>query len=223
MPGQIASRTFRKAASASFENANQLYEEAQLLADNGYMSRAAALAVIGLEEFAKAVAYAVAAIFPDKSQGIRSRLLKHEVKHCIADTFEGAQIVTDDWPLIAFQETGYWPAPEEVLKGIFVELANVGLSGLVPKSSDAKAHRNKMKSENKEFIPTPFIKDAAFYVDISETGEVLLPRRVDLFAESEISGLKWFLDHARPLLEILSDDSKWNKFAEYVRVSATKP
>jgi hypothetical protein len=50
------------------------------------MSRAAALAVIGLEEFAKAVAYAVVAIFPEKSQGIRTRLLKHEIKHWIADT-----------------------------------------------------------------------------------------------------------------------------------------
>ena len=210
--------TFRMAAAASLANANDLCVEAKLLAENDHMSRAAALAVLGLEEFAKAVAYAVAAIFPENSQGIRTRLLKHEVKHWIADTFEGAQIVTDEWPLIIFQETGLWPPAQEVLRNIFVELARHGLDNLVPDLSIAKDHRKKMKSENKEYIWTPSIKDAAFYVDISENGEVLSPNRVDRFANAEISGLTWYLDHVHPLSEILPDQERWIRFAEDVRV-----
>ena len=109
----ISAKTFRMAAVAALTNANELCAEAKLLAENEHNSRAAALAVIGLEEFAKAVAYALAAIYPEQSSEIRQRLLNHDVKHWIADTFEGAQIVTEEWPLILFQETGSWPPPEE--------------------------------------------------------------------------------------------------------------
>jgi len=193
--------------------------EAKLLADHGHMSRAAALAVIGLEEFAKAVAYAVAAIFPEKSQGIRDRLIKHDVKHWVANVFEGAQIVTDDWPLIAFQESGYWPSAKEVLSEIFVALVRSGLDGLIPNRQKAKAHRQMMKSENRQFIPTPYVKDAAFCVDI-ENGEVLSPSRVNRFAASEIAGLSWYLKYARPLLDLLSDDGRWKNFTEEIRVRA---
>ncbi len=205
------------AASASFANANELYEEAKLLADHGHMPRAAALAVIGLEEFAKAVAYAVASVFPEKSQRIRDRLTKHDVKHCVANAFEGAQIVTDDWPLIAFQESGFWPRDKEVLGEIFVELMREGLDGLIPNKRKAKAHREMMKSENRQYITTPYVKDAAFYVDI-ENGEVLLPSRVSRFAGSEIAGLSWYLNHGRPMQELLSDDDRWKNFAREVRV-----
>jgi AbiV family abortive infection protein len=86
----ITSEIFRMAAGAALANADELCTEAQLLAEHQHNSRAAALAVIGLEEFAKAVAYVLAAIFHEQSDRIRQRLLNHDVKHWIADTFDCA-------------------------------------------------------------------------------------------------------------------------------------
>jgi hypothetical protein len=67
---------------------------------------------------------------------------------------EGAQIVTDEWPLIVFQETGSWLPVEEVLRNIFVELARHGLENLVPDLSVTRNHKRKMKSDNAEYIST---------------------------------------------------------------------
>jgi hypothetical protein len=207
------------AAAAAFANAKELCAEAKLLVENDHRSRATALAVIGLEEFAKGVAYAVAAVFPEQDNGIRKLLRQHEVKHWIADTFEGAQIVvTDEWPLVVFQETGSWPPAEEVLRNIFVELSKRGLGDLIPSQADAEKYRKKMKLENKEHIWTQDIKNAALYVDISGNGEVLLPDRVERYTNSEINGLARYLGDIRLLVDILSDDKKWTRFAEDVRV-----
>lgn len=172
-----SSNTFRKAAVAALANAHELYAEAKLLAENNHTSRAAALAVIGVGEFAKSVAYTLAAIFPEQSDGIRSRLIQHDVKHWVANIFEGAQIVTDDWPLIVFQETWMRPSSREVLTEIFVELARNGLSGVVPNIQQTKEHRKKSKFENDQYISTPYVKDAAFHVDIPSTGQVLSPTK----------------------------------------------
>lgn len=212
-----SSKTFREAAAAALANGHGLYAEAKLLAENNHSSRAAALAVIGVEEFAKSVAYTLSAIFPEQSDGIRNRLIQHDVKHWVADVFEGAQIVTDDLPFIVFQETGMWPSSREVLTNIFVELSRNGLSGVVPNVQQAKEHRKKSKFENDQYIATPFIKDAAFYVDISSTGEVLSPSRVERFANAEIGGLEWYLDHSRTLQEVLLDGQIWERFSNEVR------
>jgi len=211
-----SSKTFREAAVAALANAHELCEEAKLLAENDYTSRAAALAVIGVEEFAKSVVYTLAAIFPEQSQGIKSWLRQHDIKHWVANTFEGAQIVTDEWPLIVFQETGMRPSSREVLTELFVELARNGLSGVVPNIQQAREHREKSKFDNDQYISTPYVKDAAFYVDISSTGQVLSPSRVDRFANSEIAGLEWYLDHSCSLREVLSDDERWEQFSEGV-------
>lgn len=82
-------------AAAALTNANELSAEAKLLAENGHNSRAAALAVIGLEEFAKAVACTVAAIFPEQSNDLWSRLSDHNVKQWIAEIFEGVEDLMD--------------------------------------------------------------------------------------------------------------------------------
>jgi hypothetical protein len=131
--------------------------------------------------------------------------------------FEGAEIMTDEWPLIVFQETGMWPSSEERLIDIFVELSRDGVTGVVPNDQQAKEHHKRIKSEPEEYLSTPFIKDAAFYVDISSTGEVLSPNRVDRFANREIAGLEWYLGYSRSLQEALSDDQKWERFSAGVR------
>ena len=212
-----SSKIFRAAAVAALANAHELYAEAKLLAEEDHSSRAAALAVIGVEEFAKSGVYTLAAIFPEQSDGIRNRLIRHDVKHWVANVFEGAQIVTDDWPLIIFQETGIWPSSQQVLTDIFVELSRNGLSGVVPNDQQAKEHSKKSKFETDQYIATPFIKNAAFYVDISPTGEVLSPGRVEKFTTAEIGGLEWYLDHSSILREVLSDDPVWERFSDEVR------
>jgi hypothetical protein len=134
----------------------------------------------------------------------------------VADVFEGAQIVTDEWPLIVFQETGMWLSSQQVLTDIFVELSKNGLSGVVPNDQQAQEHNKKSKSEKDQYIATPFIKNAALYVDISPTGEVLSPGMVERFINAEIGGLEWYLDHSS-LREALSDDPVWERFSDGVR------
>ncbi len=217
MPLMPSSKTFREAAVAALANADELYAEAKVFAENNHSSRAAALAVIGVEEFAKSVAYTLSAIFPEQSDGIRSRLIRHDVKHWVANKFEGAQIVTDDLPLIVSQATGMWPSSREVLADIFVELSRNGLSEVVPDAQQAKEHRKKNEPEDGEYITTPFVKDAAFYVAILSSGEVLSPNRVERFANAEIGGLEWYLDDSRALQEVLQDDQIWGRFSDGVR------
>ena len=84
---------------------------------------------------------------------------------------------------------------------------------MVPDDRQAREHRKSMKSEHEDYISTPYVKDAAFYVDISPAGEVLSPSRVDRFAGVEIAGLEWYLDQARSLKTVLSDDQKWKWFS----------
>lgn len=74
----------------------------------------------------------------------------------------------------------------------------------------------KVKVQKRASITTPFIKNAACYVDVKK-GDVLLPSRVDRYANYEIQGLTWSLEHTRPLMQILSDEKKWKPFAESVR------
>lgn len=198
------------AAAAALMNANELCAEAELLAENGHKSRAAALAVIGLEEFAKSVAYTAAAIFPEQSSGLQDRLNDHNVKHWIAAAFDGPQIVTSD---------------KESLRNTFRELLKSKWGSFVLTRVSAKEATKKSQEFlndpqlhvlTSELITTPLIKNAALYVDIEE-GKVLSPSRIDRYANYEIQGLIWCLDHTRLLLEILPDDKQWEWFAKPIR------
>ncbi len=222
-----AAKTFRLAAVAALTNANQLCAEARLLAENEHNSRAAALAVIGLEEFAKAVACTVAAIFPEKSSDLGNRLNAHNVKQWIYQTFEGIQIQVQDWLNVVPYESGAGSPiePETILLETFRTLSKSRWGSVVPtkNSADSAAKQDqkylndpRMHARPTEIMTTPFIKNVAFYVDVKK-GEVLLPNRVDRYANYEIHGLTWSLEHSSPLKQILSDDHKWEAFADAVR------
>src|SRR5574341_1683952 len=101
--------TYRKAAFECFSNAKSLHDEACLLADEGYRPRAAALATLGLEEFAKAIAYSLAALLPGKEHILanRDQLTKHEVKHLVTASAEAAEIETHDYRMVVSQEAGF--------------------------------------------------------------------------------------------------------------------
>lgn len=223
IPEMISAKTFRRAAAAALTNANELCAEAKLLAENEHSSRAAALAVIGLEEFAKAVACTVAAIFPEQSSDLWNRLNAHNVKQWIYQTFEGIE----DQINVVSDESGVHSSlePEAVLLETFRTLSKSEWGSVIPTKKSANAAARKaqdslndprMHARLPEIMTTPFIKNVAFYVDV-EKGEILQPSRVDRYANYEIHGLTWSLEHSSPLKQILSDDHKWVAFAEAVR------
>src|SRR5688572_23813665 len=86
----------RDAARACFVNALDLYEEAVLLQKAGHVARAAALAVIGLEEFGKAIVYLVAALAPDQRKGLPPRLNGHAMKHRVCSLADAAQSTCEE-------------------------------------------------------------------------------------------------------------------------------
>lgn len=215
----LSAKIFREAATAALLNAESLRHEAKILVEKGCAARAAALAVIGVEECAKAVLYTLAAIFPEQSNGVRDRLKRHDVKHLLSANFEGAEIVVSEWALISRQQTGQRLSREDRLVDIFSDLAaSKGPRNIVPAVDDAKKHLKSIKPEEEGSLSTPFIKDAAFYVDISSVGEVLKPERVNKYANSEIAGLEWDLDKLRALKEIVADDKRWEIFSGRVRL-----
>jgi hypothetical protein len=71
MPSEDA---LRRGAVASFTNAQELYEEAKLLFEQGHPPRSVALALIGAEAFAKAVVLTVAALLPKQRRRLPWRL-----------------------------------------------------------------------------------------------------------------------------------------------------
>ena len=213
--------TYRKVARAALANAQSLYEESKLLYESGRLARSAVLAVIGVEEHAKTAAYTLAAIFPDQADVLKKSLVDHNVKQVIANSFEGAQIVANESPLICYQETGTWPLPEEQLLGLFVQLARIGLKEIAPLPKAAKKYNQKAQEECEGFLTTPYIKNAGLYVDISANEEILEPTRVEKHAKSELLGLEWCIEQSEPLEHILSDDNAWKQFSDSVRSKVT--
>lgn len=223
-----SAKTFRMVAAAALMNANELCAEAKLLAENEHNSRAAALAVIGLEEYAKAVACTVAAIFPGQSNDLWNRLNDHNVKQWIVQTFDGVESeVEDGIDGISWESGVYSPLKtESILLEIFRTLSKSSWGSFIPTKNSANSAARKdqkflndpnMHARPTECITTPFIKNAALYVDLSEKGEVLSPNRIDGNTQAEIGGLAWSLRRSDPLIGILSNEEKWKWFAKHIR------
>lgn len=203
----------RKAALAALLNAQDLYDEGKFLAQADYLARAAALAVIGIEECAKAVVYVSAALFPDKSERFLEKLNRHDVKHLISAEFEGAEIVTHEWSQILSQQTGLDVSREYRLVDIISEFSAIYASDKDRSTKkQVEDHHEMMKPENDDNLSTPYIKNAALYVDINSEGEIDVPKRVSKYGHREIVGLKWNLDELYVLKEILSADKRWDSF-----------
>jgi AbiV family abortive infection protein len=226
----LSEQTLKAAALACFENAQSLYTEAKILADHECGARAVALAIIGLEEFAKAVAYTVAALshtHDDVLIGKLRYLTFHEVKHIIADWAEGVQIETKQWAEGIHWQTGLWPSSVECLATMFAQLAKQGLAKLIEQPKEAKVYYKKFQSElntnwsafpdiDAEFLLDPDKKNAALYVDLTTDGQLKTPDRVADDAASQILGLEWFLEQYATLPVVLKDDTVWRQFAGMV-------
>jgi hypothetical protein len=219
----------RAAALASFNNAKNLCAEAELLEDNGHVARAAALAVIGAEEFGKAIVYLVAALLPSGRKWLPAKLDGHELKHRVCDSAEAAE-ATNEKLWIVHRQNGFPVGPQGRLTDMAVVLAGWGLRSLVD-AKEARQHfterRKHHEDERRRFgdkedlflaLRQPDLKNAALYVDLDRERRVLQPDRVDArAARISIAGLKWYLEAYIALPSVLHENEAWESFAAEVR------
>ena len=213
---------FRRAALAAFENARSLHEEAVCLVENGYPARAVALAVIGLEELAKAIVYTMGALLPAERRMLMDRMRvlgDHKAKHLIALAAEVAQISTADAIAALRQATGEPVVGHDFLVILFRELVRQGVSKLVGNREQAVTFYREF-SDTRPSDPTLIhetqLKNAALYVDLTAAGEVLTPERTHS-AAGQVLGLRWFFAQYGWLPHALTDDLEWKRFAAAVR------
>jgi hypothetical protein len=111
--------------------------------------RSIALAILGVEEFAKAIVFTVAAFRPDehallakalfKEKGKNPELFRHEVKHLVTDIIEGALIAANgmidgvEWDAGCSMDA--W-GPFHVR---LLEVVAYGLKNLIPSHIEARA------------------------------------------------------------------------------------
>jgi AbiV family abortive infection protein len=175
----------RAGAVACFINAQELYEEAKLLYEHAQSPRSVVLALIGAEEFAKAVVYTVAALLPGQRHRLPSRLGGHELKHQICSLADGVQI----------QNTKRWgrKAEDGNISDWFRDLASMGLDRLLD-DDGARQYYQELRREHEEesrrwrhlqadpeqdiylSLREPDLKNAALYVDLDASGKVLSPK-----------------------------------------------
>ena len=222
----------RAAAAHCFTNAQTPYEDAKVLYDRDRYPRAAALAVIGAEEFGKAIVYTIAALLPDQRDLLPPRLDGHELKHRICSLAEAAEIVNEDyWDAIRRPDTALVR-----LTDLFVPLAEQGLASCLDEM-EARQHYKELRKRDhewqqqwKKFQPhpekdwglafrEPDLKNAALYVDLDTNGKILVPtNRVDgQCAAMAVLGLEWFLGQYADLSSIVGEDPSWHDFADEVR------
>ena len=193
--GQMTEEQFIELSLECFQNAENLYRDAVLLGQHD-SPRAVALAVIGCEEFAKSVIYAVGALYPEQremlAKNIRS-LEGHEIKHMINAYAEMAQIKKADEWLIERQEIGCGPTPHGKVTDMLSYLGGVEISSLV--TSKEKFWEGKAESSK--------LKENALYVDFRD-GRIHTPSEVKERAHSELLGLEFYLEEYGALPEVLS-------------------
>jgi AbiV family abortive infection protein len=206
----------RELAAACFANARSHHEAAVVLYENDHAPTAVALAVLGVEEFAKAVLYTAVALFPSERDVLGEEARWHAVKHLIAIAAQGAQCDNEPSWAVGADYEGAWPSLTARLESMFASLLRGGVQGLVTRWAEAREYFEGLRREYPDFPVTPDKKNDALYVDLSPTGEVWTPARVATWAEFEILGLRWYLDEFRALPEVLEEDERWKRFAESV-------
>lgn len=226
----LSESTLRVIAAACFKNAQQLYDEAKLLIQQDRFARAAALAVIGAEEFGKAVIYTMAALLPEQRRLLPRVLNNHQLKHRVCSFAEVAKIMNEDyWAAIGRPDTALTR-----LTDLFVPLVEHGLASCLDEE-EARQHYQQLRQRHHEeqhrntFQPQverdwglpfrePDLKNAALYVDIDASGRVLIPiTRVDSQAAVlVIESLDWFLEQYAELSSVVSDEQSWRDFANEI-------
>lgn len=207
----------RKAARVCLNNAASHHDAAKRLLPS---PQALALALIGVEEFAKAVIYTVAALRPEQRHLLPSRLDGHHLKHWVAGQVDGAHEVTSAWD--SGSTYGYPASWFDRVADIFVSLAEPGLTELLtsnPRQADAaaRAYYAKLDFGFPHSWSVADRREAALYVDVRADGTILTPDRVTYLAAGETAGLCWYLETFAVLADILDSDEAWAEFSTHVR------
>ncbi len=220
----LSEETLRKAAAGCFDNAESHCGAARVLFESRFNCQAVALATIGVEEFAKSLVYAVAALMPNQRTDIPPRIDGHYAKHRVALWAEGSQIMLSEGFAVFAQESGHPYPMEDRLAEYLGDLSRIGVRELV--GASRAEHRERDKSARQEYealerefpgsLTGPSMKNAALYVDVAD-GRVLIPDRVSEEAAGQINELRWFLKEFVALSDVLSSDQAWDAFASRVR------
>jgi AbiV family abortive infection protein len=210
--------TLREAAAAALDNSRRLYADAVLLRDHDRGASAVALARIGVEEFGKAIALTVAALKPAE-QAALTWLNVHGPKRFAAEMVEGTLCMFADGWAAEQDDCPYPIAWEERMLDVIVDLARSGLRSVLPTAKEAKAF-DAWVPEGLGLMPGDLapmrLKDAALYVDVSDTGDVLTPEHVAERATSEVLELDYYLKRFGALHDVLMDDVRWQTLAARV-------
>jgi len=220
----------KQAALASINNALSHHESATLLFQNGKAPAAADLAIIGLEEFAKAVLFTIAAAVPEQRPILEARLkdlYEHNVKHVLTGMVDGAQEVDSEGWAVARDE-GYPRSGEDMLADLFETLARAGIDDLIMPRQQAKTYYDDIRKDMGLPWPAPLLpndpsklKQVALYVDIGPDGTLSTPDRVGRRAEACIRELEYFLRYFHQLPCVLEDDEQWARFTARLRRVST--
>ena len=227
----LSEGALRAGAVACFTNAQELYAEAKLLHEQAQSPRSVALALIGSEEFAKAVVFTVAALLPEQRHCLSPRLDGHELKHQICSLADAAQIMNHE----GWNVYGGTTAISR-LGDLLGVLAKMGLANLLD-AKGATQYYKELRREHEEKsrrwrhlqegpaqdlylgLREPDLKNAALYVDLDASGKVMSPgnRVEECDARVSILGLEYFLEEYAALPTVVGDDQQWRDFAERVR------
>ena len=159
--------------------------------------------------------YTVAALLPGQRALLPARLTVHELKHRICDLAEAAQIVSKE----GWDAMSYPSSPVTRLSDLFVSLAERGLGIFLDTEEAREYFRERRRRDWLLAFREPDLKNAALYVDLTESGQVLSPAGCvdDQCAKVVVSGLEWFLEQYVNLSSVVSDDQSWREFSGEVR------
>ncbi len=210
-------RVLREATVACYFNSRDLYSAAKLLNMHGYSAQAVALAIISMEELAKAVAYVIAAMVPDQRDTLIKRktdLKDHRVKHLLMASATAAALSVGNPAEGAKPETGFRSSREYVVF-LLLELARVPLADqLLTRKEAEKTYKG---AEDSSSMTPPELKNSALYVELEQDGTLSSPKRVAWLAPRLLDDLEWLFEHYAFLPDVARNDLEWDGAAKGVR------
>jgi AbiV family abortive infection protein len=201
--------TLRAAAIAAFRRSIELREDAEVLAAQTRYATGVALAVLGIEELAKAIIWTVAAVLPDDRSRLSVRLDQHALKHYVAMLAEWSPIEAEDDHLTALERLAH----------TCHRLGDIGLARLTDPREPRRYFQDLKdlveRHSTESLILDHEWKNVALYVDIVND-RVVTPARADgetyrhfsvylRFLHSTYSALPEALDDARAWEALLSE------------------
>ena len=215
-------RALRDATVACYFNARDLYSAAKLLNMHGYSAQAVALAIISMEELAKAVAYVIASIVPDQRDTLMTRkpdLKDHSVKHLLMVSATAAALSVGEPAKATKPEAGFRSSREYIVF-LLLELARRPLADQLPTRKEAK--KTYKGDQDSSSMTLAELKNSALYVELEQDGTLNAPQRVAWIATNLLDDLEWLFEHYAFLPDIARNDPEWDEVVNGVRSVLTK-